>query len=153
MPVATSLSPSPARTKHVASPQKTPKPQEDFTKVRASTEIAATALNPPKAAKVPTAVANYQTRWEREKAKARAEGTSIEPKDPKMIGPWIIGEMLGRGASGTSIARLRVLVPDPLSTRSCPSRSALCNWQDGRCQNSQSAPSSLLSFISARECR
>jgi hypothetical protein len=92
--------PSPARTKHIASPQKTPKAPEDSNKIKLSTEFAATALDPPKAAKVPTAVANYQTRWEREKAKARAEGTSIEPKDPKMIGPWIIGEMLGRGASG-----------------------------------------------------
>ena len=101
--------PSPARTKHIASPQKTSKATEDFTKIKGSTEFAATALDPPKAAKVPTAVANYQTRWEREKAKARAEGTSIEPKDPKMIGPWIIGEMLGRGASGTSGPLARVI--------------------------------------------
>jgi hypothetical protein len=57
-------------------------------------------LDPPKAAKIPTVVANYQSRWEREKAKARAEGTDIDGGDPKMIGPWVIGEMLGRGASG-----------------------------------------------------
>lgn len=58
-------------------------------------------LNPPKAPKVPTSVPNYQTRWEREKAKARAEGADVEGRDPKMIGPWVLGEMLGRGASGT----------------------------------------------------
>jgi hypothetical protein len=57
-------------------------------------------LDPPKAAKIPTVVANYQSRWEREKAKARAEGTDLDGGDPKMIGPWVIGEMLGRGASG-----------------------------------------------------
>jgi hypothetical protein len=57
-------------------------------------------LEPPKAAKIPTVVANYQSRWEREKAKARAEGTDLDGGDPRMIGPWVIGEMLGRGASG-----------------------------------------------------
>ncbi len=57
-------------------------------------------LDPPKAERIPTAVANYQSRWEREKAKARADGTEIDVKDPKMIGPWVLGEMLGRGASG-----------------------------------------------------
>jgi hypothetical protein len=55
---------------------------------------------PPRVEKLPTPLANYQTRWQREKAKAQAEGTDIESVDPKMIGPWVIGEMLGRGASG-----------------------------------------------------
>lgn len=57
-------------------------------------------LDPPKADKIPTSIANYQSRWEREKSKARAEGVDIDAKDPKMIGPWVVGEMLGRGASG-----------------------------------------------------
>lgn len=65
-----------------------------------NTGAAAPSFEPPKATKVASSVTNYQTRWEREKAKARAEGTDIETGDPKMIGPWVIGEMLGRGASG-----------------------------------------------------
>jgi len=60
------------------------------------------ALDPPKAAKIPTVVANYQSRWEKEKAKALAAGTDLDGGDPKMIGPWVIGEMLGKGASGSS---------------------------------------------------
>lgn len=58
-------------------------------------------LEPPRAIKNATAVINYQSRWEREKAKARAEGHNLETEDPKVVGPWVLGEMLGRGASGT----------------------------------------------------
>jgi hypothetical protein len=57
-------------------------------------------LSPPTVPRPPTVTPNYQTRWEREKTKARAEGDDIEGNDPKMIGPWVMGEMLGRGASG-----------------------------------------------------
>jgi hypothetical protein len=100
MPAATAPSSAPTATDRVASSNTTSKANGDFTKIRTPVKNAAIDLDPPKVAKVPTAVANYQTRWEREKAKARAEGTEIESKDPKMIGPWILGEMLGRGASG-----------------------------------------------------
>lgn len=66
-------------------------------------------LTPPKAPKQQQhGVANYQTRWEREKAKARAEGTDIEGGDTKTIGPWVLGEMLGRGASGSYSSRFCV---------------------------------------------
>ncbi|KAG8800471.1 hypothetical protein FRC17_006862, partial [Serendipita sp. 399] len=61
-----------------------------------------TTTDPPKVNKIPTHSPNYQTRWEREKAKAKAEGVDMEVGDPKMIGPWILGEMLGKGASGKS---------------------------------------------------
>ncbi|KAG8761113.1 hypothetical protein FRC14_006819 [Serendipita sp. 396] len=55
---------------------------------------------PPRPKRTSTPLPHYQTRWEREKAKAKAEGIDIEGSDPKMIGPWILGEMLGKGASG-----------------------------------------------------
>lgn len=102
-------------------------------------------LNPPKVPKLATASPNYQTRWEREKAKARAEGTDIEGGDPKMIGPWVIGEMLGRGASGmlrfclgflqfsslyiTSVAKNKLITFS--LCRSCSVGPPLLNWQDG----------------------
>ena len=66
------------------------------------------SLSPPKAKSAkPASNPNYQTRWEREKAKAIQDGVDIEHPsghrgagDPQTIGPWIMGEMLGKGASG-----------------------------------------------------
>ena len=66
------------------------------------------SLSPPKAKSAkPASNPSYQTRWEREKAKAIQEGVDIEHAsgrrgagDPQSIGPWIMGEMLGKGASG-----------------------------------------------------
>lgn len=49
--------------------------------------------------------ARLGTRWEKEKASAGA-GAFDFPEDPKEIGPWIIGECVGKGASGrVKIAR------------------------------------------------
>lgn len=66
------------------------------------------SLTPPKAKSAkPASNPSYQTRWEREKAKAIQDGVDIEHTsgrrgagDPQSIGPWIMGEMLGKGASG-----------------------------------------------------
>lgn len=66
------------------------------------------SLSPPKAKSTkPASNPNYQTRWEREKAKAIQDGVDMEHPsghrgtgDPQTIGPWIMGEMLGKGASG-----------------------------------------------------
>jgi len=66
------------------------------------------SLSPPKAKSTkPASKPDYQTRWEREKAKAIQDGVDIEHPsghrgtgDPQTIGPWILGEMLGKGASG-----------------------------------------------------
>ncbi|KDQ58744.1 hypothetical protein JAAARDRAFT_176840 [Jaapia argillacea MUCL 33604] len=45
------------------------------------------------------------TRWQKEKA-AAGQGAFDFPEDPKSIGPWIIGECVGKGASGrVKIAR------------------------------------------------
>ena len=68
------------------------------------------SLSPPKAKSAkPASNPSYQTRWEREKAKAIQDGVDIEHTggrrgagDPQTIGPWILGEMLGKGASGMS---------------------------------------------------
>lgn len=40
------------------------------------------------------------TRWDREKAAAGDESAFDFPTDPKSIGPWILGECVGKGASG-----------------------------------------------------
>jgi hypothetical protein len=66
------------------------------------------SLSPPKAKSTkPASNPKYQTRWEREKAKAIQDGIDIEHTssrrctgDPQTIGPWVMGEMLGKGASG-----------------------------------------------------
>jgi hypothetical protein len=66
------------------------------------------SLSPPKVKSTkPASNPSYQTRWEREKAKAIQDGVDIEHTggrrgagDPQAIGPWIMGEMLGKGASG-----------------------------------------------------
>ena len=49
----------------------------------------------------------YGTRWQREKA-AAGDGALEYPDDPQYIGPWILGECVGKGASGrVKIARHR----------------------------------------------
>ncbi|KAL1663948.1 kinase-like domain-containing protein [Schizophyllum commune] len=40
------------------------------------------------------------TRWEKEKAAAGGAKAFDHPDDPKQIGPWILGECVGKGASG-----------------------------------------------------
>ncbi|TDL22850.1 Pkinase-domain-containing protein [Rickenella mellea] len=55
-------------------------------------------VSPPKAHKPPYKV-NHGTRFEKEKASAAP--TAFEfPEDPTAIGPWILGECVGKGASG-----------------------------------------------------
>lgn len=43
--------------------------------------------------------ARLGTRWEKEKA-AAGEGAFDFPDDPRTVGPWVIGECVGKGASG-----------------------------------------------------
>ncbi|KAF8882512.1 hypothetical protein CPB84DRAFT_1817135 [Gymnopilus junonius] len=48
------------------------------------------------------------TRWDKEKAAAGGAAAFDLPTDPKTIGPWILGECVGKGASGrVKIARHR----------------------------------------------
>lgn len=42
----------------------------------------------------------YPTRWEKEKAAASSVDAFDYPSDPKFVGPWILGETIGKGASG-----------------------------------------------------
>ncbi|KAF5369095.1 hypothetical protein D9758_003077 [Tetrapyrgos nigripes] len=42
----------------------------------------------------------HGTRWEKEKAAAGGAAAFDLPTDPKQIGPWILGECVGKGASG-----------------------------------------------------
>ncbi|ESK87788.1 camk camkl gin4 protein kinase [Moniliophthora roreri MCA 2997] len=49
------------------------------------------------------------TRWDKEKAAAGGSHAFDFPSDPKFIGPWIIGECVGKGASGrVKIAKHRI---------------------------------------------
>ncbi|KAK7044667.1 kinase domain-containing protein [Favolaschia claudopus] len=49
------------------------------------------------------------TRWAKEVAAAGGVGAFDLPTDPKLIGPWILGECVGKGASGrVKIAKHRV---------------------------------------------
>ncbi|KAG6865634.1 hypothetical protein C0991_000803 [Blastosporella zonata] len=49
------------------------------------------------------------TRWDKEKAAAGGIGAFDLPTDPKSIGPWILGECVGKGASGrVKIAKHRI---------------------------------------------
>ncbi|KAI9458686.1 kinase-like domain-containing protein [Lactarius psammicola] len=51
--------------------------------------------------------AHHGTRWQKEKA-AAGQGAFDYPEDAKYVGPWIIGECVGKGASGhVKIARHR----------------------------------------------
>ncbi|KAF9010138.1 kinase-like domain-containing protein [Cyathus striatus] len=40
------------------------------------------------------------TRWEKEKAEAGGAHVFDLPTDPKVLGPWVLGECVGKGASG-----------------------------------------------------
>ncbi|KAI0288365.1 kinase-like domain-containing protein [Russula brevipes] len=52
-------------------------------------------------------MARHGTRWQKEKA-AAGHGAFDYPEDAKYVGPWIIGECVGKGASGhVKIARHR----------------------------------------------
>lgn len=65
------------------------------------------SISPPKAPPVKYN-APIGTRWEKEKAAAE-EGAFEFPEDAKYVGPWIIGECVGRGASGrVRIAKHRI---------------------------------------------
>lgn len=65
-----------------------------------------TAFTPPTAAPVQYATP-HGTRWQNELAGAR-DGTLEFPDDPHFVGPWILGECIGKGASGrVRIARHR----------------------------------------------
>lgn len=58
----------------------------------------AVSSSPPRAPTVKYNAPNG-TRWQKEKAAAGADAFEL-PDDPKHIGPWIIGECVGKGASG-----------------------------------------------------
>jgi serine/threonine protein kinase len=63
--------------------------------------------SPPRAPPIKYA-AHLGTRWEKEKA-AAGEGAFEHPDDAKSVGPWIIGECVGKGASGrVKIAKHRL---------------------------------------------
>ena len=60
--------------------------------------MSTTTNSPPRAPPIKY-TAHLGTRWEKEKA-AAGLGAFEHPDDPKYIGPWIIGECVGKGASG-----------------------------------------------------
>ncbi|KAL0576404.1 serine/threonine-protein kinase gin4 [Marasmius crinis-equi] len=63
---------------------------------------------PPRAPPIKYA-APLGTRWDKEKAAAGGAHAFDLPTDPKFIGPWIIGECVGKGASGrVKIAKHRL---------------------------------------------
>ncbi|KAJ3728037.1 kinase-like domain-containing protein [Lentinula guzmanii] len=57
---------------------------------------------PPSPPRAPTIKysAPHGTRWDKEKAAAGGAHAFDLPSDPKVLGPWIIGECVGKGASG-----------------------------------------------------
>ncbi|KAF8637931.1 hypothetical protein AX17_002552 [Amanita inopinata Kibby_2008] len=56
-------------------------------------------VSPPRAPPIKYA-APLGTRWAKEKAAAGGSSAFDLPTDPKAIGPWILGECVGKGASG-----------------------------------------------------
>ncbi|KAI0252515.1 kinase-like domain-containing protein [Lactifluus subvellereus] len=73
----------------------------------AGEEMTSNAMQfPPRAPPVQYS-ARHGTRWQKEKA-AAGRGAFDYPQDAKYVGPWIIGECVGKGASGhVKIARHR----------------------------------------------
>ncbi|KAK7034547.1 serine/threonine-protein kinase gin4 [Paramarasmius palmivorus] len=68
----------------------------------------AISSSPPRAPPVKY-TAPLGTRWDKEKAAAGGAHAFDLPTDPKFIGPWIIGECVGKGASGrVKIAKHRI---------------------------------------------
>jgi serine/threonine protein kinase len=63
-----------------------------------STVMTSVTNSPPRAPAIKY-TAPLGTRWEKEKA-AAGHGAFEHPDDPTLIGPWIIGECVGKGASG-----------------------------------------------------
>lgn len=64
------------------------------------------SVTPPRAPPVKYTT-HHGTRWQKEKA-AAGHGAFDYPEDAKYVGPWIIGECVGKGASGhVKIARHR----------------------------------------------
>ena len=60
-----------------------------------------TNIMPPSPPRAPPVLyaARHGTRWQKEKA-AAGHGAFEYPEDAKYVGPWIIGECVGKGASG-----------------------------------------------------
>ncbi|KAJ7064857.1 kinase-like domain-containing protein [Mycena amicta] len=70
--------------------------------------MAHVSCSPPRAPPIQYA-APLGTRWAKETAAAGGVGAFDLPTDPKLIGPWILGECVGKGASGrVKIAKHRV---------------------------------------------
>jgi len=81
------------------------------------------------------------TRWAREMAAAGGNGAFDLPTDPKNIGPWILGECVGKGASGRvkiakhrdtgKLAAVKILPVTPLvnSRASLATKRAKSEWQ------------------------
>lgn len=75
------------------------------------------------------------TRWAKEKAAASSSALFDPPTDPKTIGPWILGDCVGKGASGRvkiakhrrtgQLAAVKILPIAPLAN----SRSSLATQQ------------------------
>src|SRR6266576_7062345 len=61
--------------------------------------MSSTMDSPPQAPPIKYA-APLGTRWAKEKAAAGGASAFDLPTDPKSIGPWILGECVGKGASG-----------------------------------------------------
>lgn len=74
------------------------------------------------------------TRWERELAAAGGPQAFEYPTDPKSLGPWVIGECVGKGASGRvkiarnrysgQLAAVKIVPLSPLFT----SRTSINTW-------------------------
>ncbi|KAG6830537.1 hypothetical protein H0H87_007735 [Tephrocybe sp. NHM501043] len=70
--------------------------------------MAPVSSSPPRAPPIKY-TAPLGTRWAKEKAAAGGVGAFDLPTDPKSIGPWILGECVGKGASGrVKIAKHRL---------------------------------------------